>query len=170
MFLPAVYYLLANDGGLREGCDDDSYRSKLIKNVTSWTFLVWTGYPVVWAFCSGLEYWSVDRECMAYAILDILAKICWGFMIVNSPAAIAEVYASAGSERLNIAQDSTGPGLGEHRISFQGMSEHNHLHWQPGLLTLTNDQLPPRLLSLCSCRPHVGRWFHALGHLGSASR
>jgi len=105
MFLPAVYYLLANDKGLREGTDNDSYRSKLIKNITSWTFIVWTCYPVVWSFCSGLEYFSVDSECIAYTVLDILAKISWGFMIVNSPAALAEVY-GAQPIRINVAQSS----------------------------------------------------------------
>jgi len=44
--------------------------------------VLWIAYPIVWALCEGQELISVDAEIICYAILDVLAKVVFGFMVV----------------------------------------------------------------------------------------
>lgn len=44
--------------------------------------VVWTAYPIVWAFAEGTGKMSVDNEVLAFGILDIIAKPVWGLWIL----------------------------------------------------------------------------------------
>lgn len=44
--------------------------------------VVWTLYPIVWAFAEGTGKISADNEVLAFGILDIIAKPVWGLWIV----------------------------------------------------------------------------------------
>lgn len=44
--------------------------------------IVWTAYPIVWAFAEGTGKLSADNEVLAFGILDIIAKPVWGLWIV----------------------------------------------------------------------------------------
>lgn len=47
-------------------------------SIALYTFIIWTAYPIVWGIADGSRNVSVNKEIIAYAILDILAKPVFG--------------------------------------------------------------------------------------------
>jgi len=55
----------------------------------SWIIVVaWCFYPIVWLFSEGFASFSVSFEVIAYAILDIVVKVVFTFIIVGSHEAL----------------------------------------------------------------------------------
>jgi len=56
--------------------------TKLFTSLAAFTLIVWTVYPIVWGVADGARKASVDAEIMAYAVLDILSKVVFGFWLL----------------------------------------------------------------------------------------
>lgn len=54
----------------------------LFNQVSLALVVVWTLYPIVWAFCEGTGKMSADNEVLAFGVLDVIAKPLWGLWIV----------------------------------------------------------------------------------------
>jgi len=55
----------------------------------SWLIIVaWCFYPIVWLFSEGFASFSVSFEVIAYAILDIVVKCVFTFIIVGNHEAL----------------------------------------------------------------------------------
>lgn len=79
-FLVVVYQLAV--GGRKTVLTKDSKTAKFYSALGLFTLIVWSAYPVVWAFGDGSRILSVDGEIIAYAVLDILAKPVFGFWLL----------------------------------------------------------------------------------------
>jgi len=54
-----------------------------VYNITSLMIIVlWTGYPIIFALTEGKGTLSVDTEIILYGILDVLAKVVFGFYLL----------------------------------------------------------------------------------------
>jgi len=51
---------------------------KLFAAIATYTLIVWTLYPVVWALGEGKGNWSVDAGVVGFAVLDVLAIPVFG--------------------------------------------------------------------------------------------
>ncbi|KAK9798164.1 hypothetical protein WJX73_003251 [Symbiochloris irregularis] len=49
--------------------------------LSAYLLMVWWGYPIVWGFCEGSNYASVNAEATAYGGLDVAAKVVFGWML-----------------------------------------------------------------------------------------
>lgn len=47
-----------------------------------WTISLWFLYPIAWGLCEGGNVISSDSEAVFYGILDILAKPCFGALLI----------------------------------------------------------------------------------------
>lgn len=47
-----------------------------------WTISLWFLYPIAWGLCEGGNVISSDSEAIFYGILDILAKPCFGALLI----------------------------------------------------------------------------------------
>jgi len=53
------------------------------------TLVLWTAYPIVWLIGSeGLGVVGLGPETVAFAVLDVSAKVGFGFILLNSRSAI----------------------------------------------------------------------------------
>jgi len=68
----------------------DSATTKLFVSLATFTFVLWTMYPIVWGFADGARLWSVNTEIIAYAVLDVLAKPVFGFWLLFAHGKKAE--------------------------------------------------------------------------------
>lgn len=50
--------------------------------LAGYLIVLWIAYPIVWALAEGQEIISVNAEVVSYAILDVLAKVVFGFLVV----------------------------------------------------------------------------------------
>ena len=57
--------------------------------------VTWSGYPLIWATGEGAQINSADQETIAYAALDITAKVVFGFVLISGHAAVADEAAAA---------------------------------------------------------------------------
>jgi len=64
---------------------------KLFTSLAGLLLILWTFYPIVWAFGEGWSIISVDFEILLYGILDVTAKVVFGWILL-----------------LGIAKESTG--------------------------------------------------------------
>lgn len=52
------------------------------------TVLLWCAYPVMWGLCEGTGVLSDSMEVILYTVLDVLAKVVLGFVLLGSRDAI----------------------------------------------------------------------------------
>uniref|UniRef100_A0A7S0TWV5 Rhodopsin n=2 Tax=Hemiselmis andersenii TaxID=464988 RepID=A0A7S0TWV5_HEMAN len=64
--------------------------SALYGKVAWIVILSWMCYPVVWLFSEGFASFSVSFEVCAYALLDIVAKVVMGFMVMSAHDTLGE--------------------------------------------------------------------------------
>lgn len=58
---------------------------KVFRKLLTFHVLVWTLYPIVWLLAStGFEVFSQTQETASYTILDIVSKVGFGFLSLNS--------------------------------------------------------------------------------------
>jgi bacteriorhodopsin len=55
---------------------------KLFTSLAGLLLILWTFYPIVWAFGEGWSIISVDFEILLYGILDVTAKVVFGWILV----------------------------------------------------------------------------------------
>jgi bacteriorhodopsin len=80
-----LYVLFGIVGAGRKAASLQSSSVKRIYNVTSGMIIVlWTGYPIIFALTEGKGRISVDAEVICYGILDVLAKIVFGFYLLSA--------------------------------------------------------------------------------------
>jgi len=75
-YLTIVYQLAVH--GRSSAMAKDSKTGKFFTLIAGFTLIIWTAYPVIWAVSDGAHHLSVDAEIIAYAVLDVLAKPCFG--------------------------------------------------------------------------------------------
>ncbi|KAK9803063.1 hypothetical protein WJX73_005282 [Symbiochloris irregularis] len=80
-FMIAIFVSLFVDGAKAVAKRDNSLSSFYNSTVLGLVIL-WTAYPIVWAFGEGTNQISSDVEVYLYAILDVLAKVGWGGFIL----------------------------------------------------------------------------------------
>lgn len=81
-FLVVVYQLAQN--GTRTVANKDAKTKRFFKVLGSFTLILWTIYPIVWAVADGARIVNINGEIIAYAILDILAKPVFGFWLLTT--------------------------------------------------------------------------------------
>jgi len=89
LFIPI---LIALCGGLSKQASKApaDVRSVLVR-LCALTATTWIVYPLVWIVCEGLNIGSVDTEIVIYAILDVLSKCGFGFILCMQRSAIEKV-------------------------------------------------------------------------------
>jgi len=58
--------------------------------IASYTFIIWTVYPIIWAVAVGSHKMSVDAEIITYGVLDVLAKAVFGAWLLITHANLPE--------------------------------------------------------------------------------
>ncbi|CAG8978344.1 hypothetical protein HYALB_00005930 [Hymenoscyphus albidus] len=48
-----------------------------------WTMILWFLYPIAWGCSEGGNFITPDSEATFYAVLDVLSKVVFGFMLLN---------------------------------------------------------------------------------------
>mmetsp|Transcript_14256 Transcript_14256/g.28172 ORF Transcript_14256/g.28172 Transcript_14256/m.28172 type:complete len:256 (-) Transcript_14256:106-873(-) len=69
---------------------NDVDKIELYGKVSLLTIVVWSLYPVVWMLGTGVGAFGISAESICYAVLDVISKCVFSFMIVNM-----NVYESA---------------------------------------------------------------------------
>mmetsp|Transcript_36359 Transcript_36359/g.58657 ORF Transcript_36359/g.58657 Transcript_36359/m.58657 type:complete len:97 (+) Transcript_36359:1062-1352(+) len=59
------------------------------------TIITWIFYPLVWLFSEGFASFSVSFEVCAYAVLDIIAKVIFGFIVMAAHDQLGAASASS---------------------------------------------------------------------------
>ncbi|KAF2202593.1 family A G protein-coupled receptor-like protein [Delitschia confertaspora ATCC 74209] len=59
-------------------------------SIAAYTLIIWTAYPIVWAFGDGARKMSVNAEIITYGVLDILAKVVFGAWLLGTHANMPE--------------------------------------------------------------------------------
>ena len=80
----AVFYLLVSP--YRQEAERKHPRNKkAFRKLLSVHLVLWTGYPIVWILAiSGLDVISSGVETMLYTLLDLIAKVGFGFLSLNT--------------------------------------------------------------------------------------
>jgi len=97
-----VFIVLLATAGLRNARTKNESTRKLFTWLGAYTLILWTAYPFLYAFRL-----SVDQEIVAYAVLDVLSKAGFGFILLwvhKEPVAI-EGFWSKGLGEGNIRLD-----------------------------------------------------------------
>jgi bacteriorhodopsin len=82
-FLPILHFLIAKLPARAPKGAKSAFRT------LSWlTIVLWSAYPVVWGIGEGGNLVSPDVETVLYAILDVIAKCGFGFILLFSHAAL----------------------------------------------------------------------------------
>ncbi len=70
--------------------DDESRKSTFI-TLRNLTIALWTAYPIVWIIgTEGVGAIPLSAETAIYAVLDVLAKVGFGFILLRSRAVLGE--------------------------------------------------------------------------------
>ena len=64
-------------------------RSQVYGKVAWLSILVWICYPIVWLFSEGFASFSVSFEVCAYAMLDIVSKVIFCFIVMAGNDSLA---------------------------------------------------------------------------------
>mmetsp|Transcript_14221 Transcript_14221/g.22118 ORF Transcript_14221/g.22118 Transcript_14221/m.22118 type:complete len:263 (+) Transcript_14221:30-818(+) len=88
LFMPVIYSLART---FRETVitRKDPEMIELYGKIAWLTIILWAFYPVVWLFSEGFASFSVSFEVVAYAIMDIISKVVFTFMIVSAHDSLA---------------------------------------------------------------------------------
>lgn len=76
-----IWWILLT-GGLKAARSRSSKTRGLFTLLAGMTLLLWTAYPIVFALAEGTNKISVDAEIIAYAVLDVSAKIGFTFLLL----------------------------------------------------------------------------------------
>ncbi|KAI9831819.1 MAG: hypothetical protein M1819_004716 [Sarea resinae] len=91
-YLVIIYQLAVS--GRSSAMAKDSKTGNFFTAIGGFTLIIWTVYPVVWGVGDGSRHLSVDQEIIAYAVLDVLAKPCFGFWLLFTHATLPSTNAS----------------------------------------------------------------------------
>jgi len=97
-FLTVVYFLLVTltDAARRR----DAARESTFRTLRNLTLVLWTVYPVWWlAGTKGAGLLSLSVEAVGFAVLDVLAKVGFGLILLRSRAVSADASAPDSTPR-----------------------------------------------------------------------
>jgi bacteriorhodopsin len=83
-YLVVIYQVAV--GGRRNVATKGTATARFFAMIGGFTLILWTLYPVVWAVGDGARKLSVDQEIIGYAVLDVLAKVVFGFWLLLTHA------------------------------------------------------------------------------------
>jgi len=84
--------LIALCGGLsKQASNAPADVKNVLMRLCGLTAITWVLYPVVWIICEGLNIVSMDTEVVIYAILDVISKCGFGFILCTQRSAIEKV-------------------------------------------------------------------------------
>lgn len=87
----AVFYLLVSPYRL-EAERNYPRAKKAFRKLLTIHLLLWTGYPIVWILAaSGIDVLSRGLETMFYTILDLVAKVGFGFLALNTLSQLEQI-------------------------------------------------------------------------------
>jgi len=66
--------------------------SRFYTMIASYSILVWAAYPVIWALAGNTRLVNVDTEIIAYAVVDILAKVAFGAWLLFTYRSTPETH------------------------------------------------------------------------------
>jgi len=92
MFMPIVYFL--STGLMKSAEEVGTSAAASFRKTAILTVATWSCYPLVWVIGEGTHSVSPGAEVMLYAILDVIAKSVFGYMIVSDHDALDEVFAA----------------------------------------------------------------------------
>lgn len=73
---------------------------KLFGNLAILTIVLWTCYPIVWLLgTEGTGLLSIQVEVILYMILDVSAKVGFGYLLLSNRAALTESSTASASAR-----------------------------------------------------------------------
>jgi len=88
-----VPILIALCGGLsKQASNAPADVQSVLVRLCGLTAITWIVYPLVWIVCEGLNAVSMDTEVVIYAILDVLSKCGFGFILCVDRRAIEKIY------------------------------------------------------------------------------
>jgi len=93
-FLVVVYHLVIH--GRNSAIRKSSNVGNFYTSIATFTIVLWTLYPIIWGVADGARKLTVDREIIAYAILDILAKPVFGTWLLFTHARLPEAQLEVG--------------------------------------------------------------------------
>lgn len=64
--------------------------------ISGFTLVIWTMYPIIWGVADGSRKMDVDSEIIAYAVLDVLAKVVFGAWLLFSHQSMPETQVELG--------------------------------------------------------------------------
>jgi sensory rhodopsin len=80
----AVFYLLVSPYRI-EAERKHPRNKKAFRRLLSVHLVLWTGYPIVWILAaSGFDFLSQGIETMSYTLLDLISKVGFGFLSLNT--------------------------------------------------------------------------------------
>jgi len=95
-FVVLLYFLfgvLSRQAGRRPG-----EVGQLFATLRNLTVVLWTAYPVVWLIgTEGLGFIGLSLETAAFMVLDLLAKVGFGLILVQSRSALDRATSTAGA-------------------------------------------------------------------------
>ena len=87
-FIPIIYFLAFTLKGKAHVTGANA--ASVYGTTSTLTILTWSAYPIVWVFAEGTRTISPDLECVIYAVLDLIAKSIFGFVVISARDAIGE--------------------------------------------------------------------------------
>lgn len=90
-YAPVVWQLLY---GLRvhAAARENPAVTRLYNFLSGWTIFLWTAYPLIWILYDGAKVMDPDAEAIVHTVLDILAKVVFGFVLLFSHDALHEFH------------------------------------------------------------------------------
>jgi len=81
---------------LRETASRGAAVRGLFRNLATLTIVLWLCYPIVWLLgTEGSGLLNIQTEVILYAILDVSAKVGFGFLLLSNRAALTESSTTA---------------------------------------------------------------------------
>lgn len=106
-FIALLYILL---GVLSKGADGDGTVASVYTKLRNLTVVMWSLYPVVWiAGGNGFGVLSPTVEVSAFVVLDVLAKVVFGFVLLNSHESL-RIHSFYGDRSVRTERRSGTPG------------------------------------------------------------
>ncbi|KAF2454244.1 hypothetical protein BDY21DRAFT_107772 [Lineolata rhizophorae] len=93
-FLAVVWQLVVN--GRRVAVARGGDAGRFYQALAAYTVVVWLAYPIIWGVVSGSRRLSVDGEVIAYGVLDVLAKVVFGAVLLGAHMVTPELGVEVG--------------------------------------------------------------------------
>lgn len=93
-YLVVIWHLVVN--GRTAAVRRSSTVANFYTSIAGFFLVVWTVYPIIWGVSEGARKLSVDKEIIAFAVLDILAKVGFGAWLLATHSRVPETQVDLG--------------------------------------------------------------------------